>query len=318
MATCISKIASVVACTTIVAIGSLTTGSQAGAIDNGEWGIAPAATTGGAERTSFEFEAWPAVTISDSVAVSNLTDTPRRFKLYAADAETDGDGAVSVADAASVPRGAGKWITLSPSLQSGEVEIPANSTSLVPFQIAVPSTILPGRYRGGIGAIRLEASSGGGALAITQAVATVVTLNVTATPPPVAIEVEDLNVQANGAILPGSGSTRLQANIRNTGKSPVVATVAVTDDFGAKFGAAQQVNIPPGAAAPIDVSADATPALFGGSVHLTITTPTQTTPIELEKSVSVTPVWLIIVTLLAAGLAAVIFLRRRSLSSPGR
>ena len=89
----------------------------------------------------------PGQEIVDRVAVTNYSEIPLDFQVYATDAYTTQDGGFALLTADGRPRDVGAWI----ALDSGTYQVPAGHRLDIPFRVVVPDNATPGDHaRGGI------------------------------------------------------------------------------------------------------------------------------------------------------------------------
>ncbi|MER5714836.1 DUF916 domain-containing protein [Streptomyces sp. NPDC002132] len=186
------------------------------AADNGSWSVNPLSATV-AERPYFYVSADPGQTIEDTVVVTNKTDTPLTFRLYAADAyNTERDGGFAVRTAGERMRGVGAWAKPA----KDRVTVPGRGTATVPFTIRVPEDAEPGDHPGAIVALdeRVEKGGAGVALGVRRAVGARVYLQVGGPTLP-ALTVEDVRVEQSRPLVPGFGDSEatISYTLRNTG-----------------------------------------------------------------------------------------------------
>lgn len=126
--------------------------------DNLTFGIGPAlpvpATQTVDGRPYLKYLASPGSTVTDEVALINLSDEPVTLKVYATDAVQTGDGAFGLLPGDETPSDAGSWFELNLP-RSGEVTVPARSRKKygrveVPIVARIPATAEPGDHVAGI------------------------------------------------------------------------------------------------------------------------------------------------------------------------
>lgn len=110
------------------------------------WGIAPADANGAPDgRVSVRTTLDPGATLTDQVVVTNYSDFDLTFDLLASDGVTGEDGSFDILSAQETPADSGAWIDIAPS-----VEVPALTSTAVPFTITVPPDATPGDHPAGI------------------------------------------------------------------------------------------------------------------------------------------------------------------------
>jgi hypothetical protein len=146
-----------------------TTGT-AGAASNGQWSVFPADGAGGGRRLDFEPDLAAGHNLDDWFVVTNQTDQPLHFALYAADAFTPEGGGFAIA-APSAPRSdLGGWL----ALPIDHLDLDPHRTATVPFAIITPVDAAPGDHAGAIVVQNRDASidtSGSVAVSTLHAVA---------------------------------------------------------------------------------------------------------------------------------------------------
>ncbi|CAM5435813.1 hypothetical protein SAVIM338S_02550 [Streptomyces avidinii] len=180
----------------------------AAAADNGQWSVLPAANTLG-QRPYFYLSAAPGATVADSVTVTNRTDRPRTFRLYAADAyNTARDGGFALRGPEEPRTATGAWAKLA----QDRITVPAGGSLGVGFTLTVPDRAEPGDHPGAI--VALEDRPGvtaGQGIGVRQAVAARVYLRVTGPTAP-ALAVEGLRVTGGAA-----GGAEISYTLHNLG-----------------------------------------------------------------------------------------------------
>ncbi|MFD8747693.1 WxL protein peptidoglycan domain-containing protein, partial [Streptomyces sp. NPDC059616] len=117
----------------------------ADAADNGSWSVFPATARAG-QRPYFYLSADPGATLHDKVTVTNKTDRPQSFRLYAADAyNTARDGGFAVRTRDEKQTSVGAWTTTG----RDRVTVEPHGSVTVPVTIAVPENAEPGDHPGG-------------------------------------------------------------------------------------------------------------------------------------------------------------------------
>lgn len=182
----------------------------AAAADNGQWAVLPAATRLG-QRPYFYLATTPGGTVTDTVTITNRTDTPRTFRLYAADAHnTARDGGFAVRGPEEPRRATGAWLRLDRDL----LTVPARSAADVPFTLTVPERAEPGDHPGAVVALEERTRDHPQGIGVRQAVAARVHLRV-AGPTAPALAVEDLAVRT--VRTPGTVRAEITYTLHNLG-----------------------------------------------------------------------------------------------------
>ncbi|MEU9618029.1 MULTISPECIES: WxL protein peptidoglycan domain-containing protein [unclassified Streptomyces] len=199
------------------------------AADNGSWSVYPATTQAG-QRPYFYLSADPGATLDDRVTVTNKTDRPQTFRLYAADAyNTARDGGFAVRAQNEKQRSVGAWARTG----RDRVTVRPHGSVTVPVTITVPEDAEPGDHPGALVALdeRIDpADAGAVAVGIRKAVGARIYLRVNGPTVP-ALSVDDVEVEHTQPLVPGTGKSRavISYTLRNRGNvtlSPKVALKA--------------------------------------------------------------------------------------------
>ncbi|MEV6250302.1 DUF916 domain-containing protein [Streptomyces sp. NPDC051742] len=190
---------------------------SAGAAENGEWAVYPAAARLGS-RPYFFLTADPGSTLTDRVTVANKTAAPLTFRLYGADAyNTDRDGGFAVRTQREKQTGAGAWIKPAQS----RITVPPGKAVTVPYTLTVPADADPGDHPGALVALDERISPGGKgsvAVGVRRAVAARLYLRVSGPTVP-ALAVEDVTLDQDRPLVPGTraGSAVVSYTLHNRG-----------------------------------------------------------------------------------------------------
>ena len=120
------------------------------------WSLQPADADGPDGRVSLRHVLEGGATVSDHLALTNYGDRAARFAVYASDGVVTQDGLFDLLTGAEEPTGGGAWTTVLPGEvgQARErgvvVEVPADSTVVLPVRIDVPTTATPGDHPAGV------------------------------------------------------------------------------------------------------------------------------------------------------------------------
>ncbi|GGP91217.1 hypothetical protein GCM10010215_16490 [Streptomyces virginiae] len=175
--------------------------------EDGQWSVLPATSTIG-KRPCFYLAAAPGQRLTDAVTLTNRSDRPRTFRLYAADAyNTARDGGFAVRGPDEPRRAAAAWTRL----DRERVTVPARGTVGVGFTLTVPDRAEPGDHPGAVVALEEppEAPAATG-IGVRQAVAARMYLRVTGPTAP-ALAVRDVTVHRRG------GAAEISYTLHNTG-----------------------------------------------------------------------------------------------------
>lgn len=243
------------------------------------WALQPATADGPDGRVSLRHVLAGGGEASDLVALTNFSDGPATFAVYASDGVIAADGSFDVLASDDPPVGGGAWITISPvegsSARDGGgivLEVPADSTVLVPVQVRVPENATPGDHPAGIVAELVRA--GGGAVQITSRVGVRVHLRVDGD---VVAKVVPESVTAS--YLPSwnpfsSGTVRVRLAVTNAGNvrlgAETVASIAGPFGIAPAQARTERREVLPGQAATTTLDIPVTPLFFArGDVEVT-------------------------------------------------
>ncbi|WKD34732.1 GTPase Era [Streptomyces xanthophaeus] len=167
--------------------------------DNGQWSVLPAAT-GVGQRPCFYLAAAPGQDVTDAVTVTNRTDRPRTFRLYAADAyNTARDGGFALRGPDEPRLATAAWA----KLDRERVTVAARSSVSVRFTLTVPDRAEPGDHPGAVVALEERpavAAGTGRGIGVEQAVAARLYLRVTGpTAPALTVRRVTVNRRGSGA-----------------------------------------------------------------------------------------------------------------------
>lgn len=138
-----------------------TTGSSESPVDpeaSVTWTVAPADDVGADARISLRHSIDPGATVTDHVAVTNFSPRSVVFDVYASDGMVTEDGAFDlVPPEESSSTGSGAWIQIEPTEGATprdgggvRIEIPSETTRVLPISISVPPSATPGDHPAGI------------------------------------------------------------------------------------------------------------------------------------------------------------------------
>ncbi|MFD4760239.1 WxL protein peptidoglycan domain-containing protein [Streptomyces sp. NPDC058439] len=205
----------------------LTGAPTAHAADNGSWSVYPATAQAG-QRPYFYLSADPGATLDDKVTVTNKTDRPQTFRLYAADAyNTARDGGFAVRAQNEKQRSVGAWART----DRDRVTVRPHGSVTVPLTIAVPEDAEPGDHPGALVALdeRIDpADAGAVAVGIRKAVGARIYLRVNGPTMP-ALSVDDVRVEHSQPLVPGTGKSRavISYTLHNRGNVTLNPKVAL-------------------------------------------------------------------------------------------
>ncbi|MFI1191303.1 WxL protein peptidoglycan domain-containing protein [Streptomyces californicus] len=195
--------------------------------DNGSWSVQPASGPSG-ERPSLYLFAAPGTTLTDKVTVTNKTAKPLTLRLYAADAyNTPRDGGFAVRDRDEKQRSVGAWART----DRDTVTVGPKASVTVPLTITVPDDAEPGDHPGALIALdeRVEATRRGAlAVGVRRAVGARIHLRVNGPTVP-ALSVEDLRIDQDRPLVPGTGRSRavISYTLHNRGNVTLAPAAAL-------------------------------------------------------------------------------------------
>lgn len=146
------------------------------------WALRPATDEAPDGRISLRHVIEGGAEAGDLLALTNFSDRPATFAVYASDGTVSPDGNFDVLPSDEPPVGGGAWITVGPvegstaRAEGGVVlEVGAGATVLVPLLISVPANATPGDHPAGVVA---ELVQGGGGVQVSSRVGVRVHLRV--------------------------------------------------------------------------------------------------------------------------------------------
>ena len=199
------------------------------------WAVEPSTADGPDGRVSFRLAVDPGGQVADHVTVTNFSDHPATFDVYASDGVVTEDGQFDLLPAGTKPTDGGAWITLGEGGTAGstqQVEVAAESSVTVPFTVSVPADAAPGDHPAGVVAALSQAEGPGSAVTFAPRVGARVHLRVTGTLAPAlavthvrATYVPSWNPFAPGALrirytVVNEGNVRLGARTQVVGAGP--------------------------------------------------------------------------------------------------
>ncbi|MFU8870444.1 WxL protein peptidoglycan domain-containing protein [Micromonospora sp. SL4-19] len=240
-------------------------GPRGGAADAElRWAVQPASGTGTPARSLFEYQSGAGTHVDDRVAISNLSDRPLTFAVYATDAYSAADGAFALLPASDKPADLGSWI----QLPRRSWTVPAGKRLEIPFRLTVPARATPGDHAAGIVASVTEhrTDAQGQRVNLDRRVAARVYLRVEGELAP-EVRIERLETTYRTPGLPfADGRLGVQYRVRNTGNVRMVAgeaVVRVRGPLGLSLAGPQRVTLPellPGGEIVLDRDVDVWPA----------------------------------------------------------
>lgn len=132
----------------VVAIASSTAGPvSAETAGQTTWSLEPSAEGAPDARVSLRHVAEPGEEIADEIALTNFSDGPATFRLYAGDGRVTDDGGFDIDESGDGP---GTWVRLADSDEPVEIAVEAQDTVAVLVRVEVPEDALPGDQPFGI------------------------------------------------------------------------------------------------------------------------------------------------------------------------
>ncbi|MGM7678540.1 COG1470 family protein [Microbacterium sp. A94] len=130
------------------------------------WALQPASGEGADGRVSLRHAVDPGGSVDEYLALTNYSGQPADFAVYASDGTVGADGSFDLISPDEESVGSGSWVALAapdgaqPRAEGGFVAtVPADSTVVIPVQIAVPADATPGDHPAGIVAELIPAAA---------------------------------------------------------------------------------------------------------------------------------------------------------------
>ncbi|MFF0176802.1 WxL protein peptidoglycan domain-containing protein [Micromonospora profundi] len=269
------------------------------------WAVQPSSPDGPTGRNYFIYDLAPGSTLTDHLGVTNLSDRPLTFDVYATDAHTTTDGAFALLPADRAAVDVGSWM----HLERRRWTVPPGKRADIPFRLTVPKNATPGDHAGGmIAALRQTGTSADGQqVRMDQRLAARVYLRVPGEVRP-AVAVESVTMEYDNPVNPfGGGDLTVSYLLRNTGNVRVggAGSVVVDGPFGWELARTAPVDLPellPGATfAVTERITGVPPALrLAATVDLAATTTDTALPPVLRSAGVWAPPWLLIALLAGA------------------
>ncbi|MBE7699603.1 DUF916 domain-containing protein [Oerskovia sp. Sa1BUA8] len=158
-----------------VLAGALLTGATATTVgaaaatpdERTTWAVEPATADGPDGRVSYRLTVDPGAQAVEHVTVTNFSDHPATFDVYASDGVVTADGQFDLLPASTTPVDGGAWITLGEGGTAGpsrRIEVAAGDSVTVPFTVTVPADATPGDHPAGVVAALARAEDDGTAV----------------------------------------------------------------------------------------------------------------------------------------------------------
>ncbi len=297
--------------------------APAAAADDPTVGIAAApARQGQADgRTRFSVSVAAGQKIDDQLLVRNSGTAEQTFDVYATDAFDTDDGAFALLDADTSPSGAGTWVTFQDGSRTTKVELAAGAQALVPFTVTTPADATPGDHAAGV----VVSSSSGN---VERRLATRLYVRVQGTVTP-ALVVRSLHLSQPLRGNPFAAPTTITAIVANTGDVALSAhaEASVRSWFGVHQGTTASDDVAellPGATRVLTFDVGSVGRVGYVAPHLTLTPAADgdaysftLPPVEGRGAAAAMP-WLVLVVMVAIGVAVWLFVVRRRRGAPQR
>ncbi|MEU8259059.1 DUF916 domain-containing protein [Micromonospora sp. NPDC048999] len=227
------------------------------------WAVQPTSGPGAPARSVFQYESGAGTHVDDRVAISNLSDRPLTFAVYATDAYSTADGAFALLPASDPPTDLGTWI----KLPRRSWTVPAGKRLEIPFRLTVPDRATPGDHAAGIIAAVTErhTDAQGQQVNLDRRVAARVYLRVDGELAP-EVRIEQLETAYRTPGVPFvDGRLSVRYRVRNTGNVRLTAgdaAVRVRGPLGVTLAEPQRVALPellPGGEVVLERDVDAWP-----------------------------------------------------------
>ena len=196
--------------------------------------VGPAQSPGGVKRSSFDFVVSAGAVQDDAVTVANLTNDPKTYFVYVADAFTTDTGKIGTLSNDAPKKGAATWLKFGQDFPDGQIRLEPHTAALIPFRINVPADASPGDYAFGIAAvppaIRPQPQKGENRTAVVNAVAVAVQLRVQGPLHP-SVRITSLAVSADPPLIPYlvTGETDVEVEVVNDGNQRLPTTVHISE-----------------------------------------------------------------------------------------
>ncbi|WP_308797785.1 COG1470 family protein [Agromyces silvae] len=130
------------------------------------WAVTPASAAGPDGRSWVEHELDPGETITEHLAVRNLSTVAAEFRLSAADGYFTRTGRFNMLPSGHPSEAAGTWLDV-----QGSVRVEPGDVAVIPYTLTVPENATPGDHAAGIAAsIRSERAGGSGTIGVESRV----------------------------------------------------------------------------------------------------------------------------------------------------
>lgn len=294
------------------------------------WAVEPSGPQGPNNRDFFIYSLKAGQGLRDTVGITNSTDQPLTFKVYARDAfSAPGDGAFGVGAESETPDGVGSWVKLPD--EAALLTVAPGTRTDVPFSITVPPDAEPGDHAGAIVAALqtpLQQSQEGSGLNVQQRIAARIYVRVDGTfQPAVAVNQIDVGYDNGIGALFGGRPAKVTYQVQNVGnlrmdpeiviklKDPLGRTVA-TSPFR------QYKDLLPGGTLDLTESFEGVPPVGRLTAEVTVRSFGSAEAATTRTAATWSVPWLVVFGLIILGLLVALWLvrrrRRRSTPPPAR
>lgn len=218
------------------------------------WAVTPADENGPDGRRVVDLEVDPGQSVTEHLAVRNLSEREATFTLGASDGYYTATGRFTMLPQSRESVDAGTWVVIEPS-----ITLAANETRVVPFTITVPSNATPGDHAAGVAAsVRSAGTDGEGAqVGVDSRVGFRLSVRVTGELVP-ALAVEGVQAAYEPPWnLFAPGRVDISYEVTNTGNTALDVADSTGDDPSARGtllpGESRRVDVDPVSAWPLGV-----------------------------------------------------------------
>jgi hypothetical protein len=209
-----------------------TTATQPGKPVTNSWALSPTGTdlAQPGTRPTFSYALQPGATVEDSATISNYSNVPLTFHLYATDALNTPSGDFTLLTGGQKSTDVGSWVKLAQDY----ITVPPATSVQMPFTLTIPADARPGDHSAGLVATSQTTGTDKGAeVLLDRRAGSRIYLRVNGPIHP-ALTVENLSSTYHAALNPLDGSLDVRYTVRNTGNVRLAAhqTIAVNDVFG--------------------------------------------------------------------------------------
>jgi hypothetical protein len=202
--------------------------------------VAPGSRTGEPDRSSFTFEVFPGQVIGDTLALTNLTDTPIDFVLWSGDGYNTDDGSFAIYGADVDPVDTGAWVRLPVT----KLTVNPRSRATIPFTLTIPETAEPGDHAGGIAALNTtpvdQVDADGADVDVLRAIGARIYLRVAGDLNP-DLDIENVRISGHQPLSPtGGGRAVLEYDVVNSGN--IRLAPKTTSSLHGPFGLSRRTN----------------------------------------------------------------------------